>query len=128
MAKVRDLGALEAIRLHDAVFGHHVKYSDPGTWEKYDVVIGNDRAFAAGCREGKFGYPHLSLAGVLESERGKGLYRELVQEFTERVGREQFTVTTFPDKFPVMARWVRSKTRKVLVDDGQILTAVVELS
>lgn len=101
---IRDISITDAILIHDAVFGYHDEYSNPSTWDKYTVIIGTHDGFIAGYV--KNNRPHLSLAGVASSGRGRGLYGRLVRAFADKMGSDTFTISTYPDKFPIMARWI----------------------
>lgn len=101
---IHDISVTDAILIHDAVFGYHDKYSNPSTWDKYTVIIGTHDGFIAGYV--KNDKPHLSLAGVADSGRGRGLYSRMVRAFADKMGSETFTISTYPDKFPIMAKWI----------------------
>jgi len=101
---IHDLSPVEAIRLHDQVFGRDETYSDPRTWAKYTVIIGNAAGFVAGYV--KAGRPHLSLAAVAETARGQGLYSRLARAFASRMQTTTFTISTYPARYPIMAAWI----------------------
>ena len=124
--EIVDLDPKAAAALHDQVFGHHDTYSDPQNWGKYSVVIGNAEGFVAGRKKEGQDYPHLSLAGVLDSARGKGVFTALVREFARRFQTDHFSITTYPERFPVMAKWVRKKAIRTREVTGK-LDAVVAL-
>lgn len=101
---IHELDVVDAILIHDEVFGYHDTYSDPMTWTKYSLIIGTENGFIAGYV--KDGMPHVSLAGVTKGSRGTGLFSRLIRFFADKMDSTLFTICTYPKKFPIMAGWI----------------------
>lgn len=112
---IRDLAWYEAQRHMGDVFSDHdppMSESGPVWWKRYDVLIGTSHGFVAGRM--KDGRPHLSLAGVHHKSRRNGVFADLVKEFARRVGSDTFSVSTYPDRYPAMAEWMKAHEVEVL--------------
>lgn len=113
----------DAMKLHDTIFGYHDVFSKPENWKKYEIIIGTEQGFVAGYH--KNGKPHLSLAGVVESARGSGLFGCMVREFAAKMGNE-FTISTYPEKYLVMASWIMRHGVDVIKEEDK-LTATIRM-
>jgi hypothetical protein len=128
---IETLATEDALALHDQIFGWHSTWSHPDAWQHFSVVLGTPSGFVAGYM--KRGKPHISLAGVLPAARNQGLFLAMARAFVRNMGaqagkRARFTISTVPDRFPVMAGWIDRHKKGPVLREGRKITAEVEIT